>query len=216
MFLYLIYNLANHKVYVGKTEKSLISRWQRHLGYARLGSPFFLHRAIRKYGEDSFIMLKLDIAQSAEELNKKEINMISELCAQNPKFGYNMTAGGEGQIGWIPSTQTRIKMRIARQQYRQSPETIAKAANSRRGQKRSSEICIKIGNSHRGMKHSAGAKEKMRIAKLGIKRPPRSLEYCVNISIAKIGHIVSAETRAKISTTLKLRNQKPAEKAVGE
>jgi group I intron endonuclease len=208
VFLYLILNLRNKKLYVGKTEKPLIIRWQNHTANARMGSSLHLHCAIRKYGEESFVMLKLDTAKTAEELSQKEIQMIAELNTQNPKYGYNMTAGGEGISGWIHSEDARQKMRTARSKYTHSPEIYAKIAESNRGRKRSPEVCARIGEIHRGLKMSDESKEKMRQAKLGKKRPPRSPEYCENIRRAKLGHTVSEETRAKISATLKQRNQK--------
>ena len=54
MFIYLATNRVNGKPYVGKTEKTLETRWKWHLNSARKGGPNLIHRALRTYGDDAF------------------------------------------------------------------------------------------------------------------------------------------------------------------
>jgi len=205
MLIYIVLNLVNKKIYIGKTERSLALRWKCHRANARFGSPGHFMNAIRKYGEESFVPLKFDTASSSEELCQKEIKYIAEYNTRNPLYGYNMTDGGEGVLGYCPSEETRQKMRLARSRYQLSPETYAKAAASRRGLKHSPEwIAKRIASRIRnGKKISLEGREKMRIAKLGKKMPPRSAEHCANIGKAKMGHTLSPESRAKISVFVK-------------
>lgn len=52
--VYLVTNIENGKRYVGKTKGSLAERWYNHVKDARAGSPYAIHRAIRKHGKQAF------------------------------------------------------------------------------------------------------------------------------------------------------------------
>jgi group I intron endonuclease len=96
MRIYIIINkLTNHR-YIGMTSKTLSERWSLHKADARRNKPWHLHRAIRKYGEDNFVIELLEEApaSSFEDLGKIETSWIKKL-----KPEYNMTAGGEGHAG---------------------------------------------------------------------------------------------------------------------
>jgi len=54
MIIYQITNSINKKRYIGKTSKSIEERFARHLKSSRLGGPWAISRAIRKYGEKQF------------------------------------------------------------------------------------------------------------------------------------------------------------------
>lgn len=47
-------NLINGRVYIGLTTTTLERRWAVHCCEVRRGSKYLFHKAIRKYGEDSF------------------------------------------------------------------------------------------------------------------------------------------------------------------
>jgi len=100
MVIYLIRNLKNEKVYIGKTEKSAADRWKKHIAAALTEcSPFYIHRAIRKYGVPAFQVEILAEASSPAQLDRLEKQFIAEYRSNDPAFGYNMTVGGEG--GWF-------------------------------------------------------------------------------------------------------------------
>ena len=104
--IYLITNTINGKQYVGQTTSAISRRWRQHVRAARNGSLLLLACAIRKHGEKSFYLEQLDVGNSRQELNEKEINCIAQLgtLASN---GYNLTLGGEGAT---PSEETRKKI----------------------------------------------------------------------------------------------------------
>lgn len=106
MLIYRAVNKINGKSYIGKTEKSLEKRREWHLASVKQNSKFAFHRALAKYGAASFEWSVIDTADSLSELNVKEQNYIA-LHESFGSNGYNMTAGGEGQTGWIPSSETR-------------------------------------------------------------------------------------------------------------
>ena len=106
MLIYRAINKINGKSYIGKTEKTLEKRQEWHLASVKQKSKFAFHRALAKYGAESFEWQVLDTADNLNDLNIKEQQYIA-LYESFGTNGYNMTAGGEGQTGWIPSDQTR-------------------------------------------------------------------------------------------------------------
>jgi len=78
----------------------------------------------------------------------------------------NLTDGGEGQHGWSPSAETRLKMSIAH-----------------KGQKRSAETCARIGDVHRGRKKPPRPSDLR--DRLSVSHPSRTKEFC------KHGHQLS-------------------------
>ena len=106
MLIYRAVNTVNGKSYIGKTEKTLEVRRDLHLATAKQKSQFAFHRAIAKYGVDAFEWQVLETCDSLDNLNAKEKDYIQLYESFGPE-GYNMTAGGEGQSGWNPSTETR-------------------------------------------------------------------------------------------------------------
>lgn len=99
-WIYIIRNTVNKKVYIGQTHMGVRLRFQDHLSAARHGKDNVIGKAIRKYGEENFYTDILDtcITDNEEELTKllnaKETYWISFFNSTNPKFGYNMSIGG--------------------------------------------------------------------------------------------------------------------------
>ncbi|MBA9027593.1 helix-turn-helix domain-containing protein [Peribacillus huizhouensis] len=131
MIIYKATNTVNRKVYIGLTIRTLQTRKKRHLLDARSGSEFIFHRAIRRYGEESFKWKVIDKADTLDELNEKEMYWINHYDSYNN--GYNMTFGGsalmlgrshteearkkiaEAGIGRLVTEETRRKIREANQ-----------------------------------------------------------------------------------------------------
>lgn len=109
MLIYKVTNQINQKSYIGKTELSLNIRKNNHLSDTRRGCEFAFHRALRKYGEENFVWEVIENAiEDKTQLNDKERYYIALYKSFGPQ-GYNMSEGGEGQTGWIPSDKTRAK-----------------------------------------------------------------------------------------------------------
>ncbi len=106
--LYTIENQVNGKRYIGISSK-VVRRWIEHK--SGHGSKI-VYQAIKKYGLDS---LKFDILCEGceEDIKKLEIAMIEKYNTVAPG-GYNLTAGGEGTVGFAHSEETRRKMRGSR------------------------------------------------------------------------------------------------------
>lgn len=110
MIIYKITNLANGKLYIGKTIKSLAHRWSGHKHQARrLSTDMIITRAIRKYGENNFSIEQIDSANSKSELKLKEFYWIKKLQTTKPHIGYNLRSGSEeGQDAISPKTILKI------------------------------------------------------------------------------------------------------------
>lgn len=87
--VYKITNLIDKKIYVGQTTEALSQRFRRHCGY-QLKDNSRLHKAIKIYGKDNFVIEMLDTATDQDELNEKEYYWIQKLRACDTLIGYNI------------------------------------------------------------------------------------------------------------------------------
>lgn len=97
-YIYKITNKTNKKVYIGKTGRNLDVRWREHCSRASQGVNTYFYNAIRKYGENNFIIEKLEETEDSEKINELEQKWIILYDATNPKLGYNLTKGGDGNL----------------------------------------------------------------------------------------------------------------------
>lgn len=103
-YIYKITNLINKKVYIGQTHNSVAYRWSQHVSDAlsnkyKQGYNFLLHKAIRKYGKDSFEVEIIEEVEESGDLSNREqfwINFYHSCILEENANGYNMTYGGEG------------------------------------------------------------------------------------------------------------------------
>lgn len=100
--IYKITNLTNGKIYIGQSIH-IERRFLEHKCYGKTlchESYSALHRAINKYGWESF---KCEILEecSESELNEKEIYYISFYKSNKKGIGYNLTEGGDKDPGLV-------------------------------------------------------------------------------------------------------------------
>lgn len=98
--IYIIKNTVNSKVYIGQTNETVKVRFRKHLSAARTGKGYVIGKAMRKYGLEKFYV---ELLEAREFSNRKELTQwanaretywIAYYKANNPKFGYNMSIGG--------------------------------------------------------------------------------------------------------------------------
>jgi group I intron endonuclease len=95
--VYKITNLVNQKAYIGITARDPNHRWWEHCNSAKNGSDFFIHQAIRKYGEESFSFQVIAQTKTPEDLKDLEIILIEQHGTHmSLQKGYNKTTGGDG------------------------------------------------------------------------------------------------------------------------
>lgn len=194
-YIYCATCLPTGKSYFGQTVKEVSERWGNHVRSAFRGSNHKFHRAIRKYGEENFLVEEVMSveAPTKDSLKRKldyiEIRLIKRFDTRNS--GYNSTDGGESKLGYITSEETKRK--ISESNYgRKSPfegkahseGSRIKMKTSHLGKKLSEETRRKMSESHKGLKHSENSKLKIRKAHQGKNRPRLSEKWKQNISIS--------------------------------
>lgn len=119
--IYQITNKLNGKLYIGQTIKTVEYRFKKHLSDAKRKASTVFQRALRKYGEDNFILSVLDKADSLDELNSKEIFYIKQLESLCSQKGYNeLIGGGSSQC----SDYTRRKRSKSLKGLKRTPEQV--------------------------------------------------------------------------------------------
>jgi len=106
MVIYKATNNINGKCYIGQTSKKLDDRIKCHMKRFRNdNNNIYFYNAMKKHGWDNFKWEVLCECKSKEELDEMEFHYIKQYDSY--ENGYNMTFGGEGNYGWVPSEETR-------------------------------------------------------------------------------------------------------------
>lgn len=90
ILIYKITNVANGKLYIGRTIQSLKRRWISHC--VPSSGCLKLHNAIQKYGKSKFVIELITICATQEVANFWEKSFITQL--DTVKNGYNIELGG--------------------------------------------------------------------------------------------------------------------------
>ena len=172
-----MYTFPSGKRYIGKTKRTLSERQKYNFtGYENCT---VLWKAIQKYGVENIqqeILFENDMADEyASRLEQICILLFKTNCNKfsNPKFGYNLTDGGDGMTGWHPSTE-RLKV-LQAQMY--------EFAEKRRGTHPSEET-----------------RKKQSEAKKGKTGHPMTEDMKKKLSLANSNETMSDETRVRRAT----------------
>lgn len=92
MLVYLITNTVNGMRYVGQTARTLDARWWQHC-HKKQTNCHYLHRAIQKYGKESFFVEVLCELPNEQITDEMEEYFINRYCTLAPN-GYNLMTGG--------------------------------------------------------------------------------------------------------------------------
>ena len=118
-YIYCATCLPTGKWYFGQTGGTISERWRHHIYSAQRSSDHKFHRAIRKYGEENFLVEEVMFveAPTKEELKAKldyiEIRLIRKFDTR--KHGYNSTDGGDGGLlGYSFTEETKRKISLSR------------------------------------------------------------------------------------------------------
>lgn len=160
MIIYLLYCLVSRKGYVGQTTRSLQDRWSQHCAYARGGSEFSIHAAIREHGAEAFDVSILETTDNLEDLNALETEQIKKQNTLSPN-GYNRTSGGQRAHHFSAETKAKMSAIAKGKQFSEKTRAKISAANLARGARPPTPII--------GYRHSEETKVKMSAAKLGKK-----------------------------------------------
>lgn len=129
-FYVYVHVCPNGKRYVGATTAPKPERrWKEGRGYGGI----FL-QDILKYGWDNITHDVFEV-DSAEEMYRKEVELISFYHSNDPEYGYNISMGGEkSALGCIRSEKYRKKMSEAKKKrYLDHPEIRRKISETLKG-----------------------------------------------------------------------------------
>lgn len=126
MFIIYMHTSPSGKSYIGKTKFSLEKRWKDHQAMAKFGKNHLIHKAIRKYGAETFTSVVLEENVPDEKASERERYWIS--FYNTYKKGYNMTEGGEGR-SFISESQKEAIRKHNRERVL-SEETLKKMSES--------------------------------------------------------------------------------------
>lgn len=142
--MYCVYKhtAPNGKVYIGITSMKPQRRWENGSGYRK--NPLF-YNAIKKYGWDAFVHEILAAELDKMSAEAMEIQLIKELRANDPQYGYNIENGGNAP--GTHSVETLKKMSEA--QMGEKNHMYGKSSPMR-GKKASQEALEKNKASHLG------------------------------------------------------------------
>jgi hypothetical protein len=162
--------------YIGKGSNDRIYGWHRHIPVPK--------------DKDRILFLKQNLTE--EESFKHEKYMIYVLGRKDLGTGIliNLTEGGGGNSGWIPSEETKKKMSEKRKGKVCSEETKKKMSETLKGRTLSEDHKRKISESHKGKSLSEQTRKKLSESKMGEKNH-------------LYGKPKSEETKRKISESLK-------------
>ena len=138
---YCIYahEFPNGKKYIGQTCVEPETRWRNGKRYSGL-----MKRAIDKYGWENIVHTILFTELDADLANEIERQLIKQYQTNNPKYGYNITAGGDGFRGSGHSEETKqaLRKRAKEQWERQKKNGYKPPAISESARKHLSESHI--------------------------------------------------------------------------
>jgi group I intron endonuclease len=133
VYVYLLENKVNGKAYVGCTTKTPEWRWRKHVHAANRDDGFPLHRAIKKYGPESFELSVLERLETRDEMHASEVGWIGALGTRDIGNGYNVMPGGQSHTPESIAAMSAARCgRIpANIDILHSPEVVARATATR-------------------------------------------------------------------------------------
>lgn len=162
-FYVYLHKSPSGKYYVGITSKYRVQdRWDNGNGYE--GCPAF-YNAITKYGWNTIEHYIVASGLSEAMAKKLEIHLISFFKACNKS--YNITNGGDGHLGYIPSEETRRKLGNGRRGKHISEEQKIKLSKAFKGRKAHPNTIKAIIRTHTGKVVSEETRKKLRECNLG-------------------------------------------------
>lgn len=186
--IYKVTNISNEKVYIGQTTKDLEERKRNHLRSSHNSSPKYLfHKALKKYGELSFLWEVIDIGYNKDDLNAKEkwwISYYNSLACNN---GYNLSDGGSNNSNPYAG-KTKEEIKISKDKWK---ETLLSHGGF-----------FKERNPFYGRHHSQETKKLLSEQRKNIPLPLKTRE---KIGKSQKNKKVSSVTKKKISNSLKGR-----------
>jgi hypothetical protein len=197
--------------YVGKTEKSLHHRLNRHLSDAKRGIKNHRCNWIRSL-LDAGLIPTIKLLEIASEDNWKDCER--RLIFENSKTITNCTIGGEGLCN--PPVEVREKISKAnkgrflgiKKPQRSTSHCLAISLSNKgvSKPKHSEETKKKISEKTKGREWTQDSRDKMSKAHTGLKKPPLTDAHKAKLALKMTGRICSDEHKKKVSESKKREN----------
>ena len=131
-YIYCVTCLPTGKLYFGQTIRLIEERWNRHVNESFSGSRYKFHRAIRKYGEENFLVEEVMFVEAPtkdalkRKLDYAEMRLIKRF---NTKIdGYNSTDGGDGLVNLSEESLAKISKALKGRKF--SDETLKRMSDA--------------------------------------------------------------------------------------
>lgn len=157
--IYKTTNLVNNRFYIGKHQT-------KNPNDSYLGSGLELQRAILKYGKANFRKDVLHIFQTEDQMNNKEIELVTEELCNDP-LSYNIRLGGEGGWNYVHRNSLANPKKgnehrnVRMKELLADPEYYSKFCNKKR-MDRLAYLARGNESTFKGRTHSNDTKEKLR------------------------------------------------------
>lgn len=199
--IYKATNKINGKPYIGKTIQKLKQRIYIHKVYAKKNSRHVFAQAIKKYGIENFgweVICECD----NEVLGIVEtMKIISNNTHYLDGYGYNMTYGGEGCLGYKHSLE--VKEKISKSKQGKNNPMYGKITKGYTGHHHKEEIKQLISKKSKDVWNNLDKEKKQNRLRPFIGSGNTEEANKKRAETLK-GHSVTEETKSKISTSLKV------------
>lgn len=201
--LYVIYKFTSpsNKSYIGMT-KNIKIRIRIHLQDSKKEKykHYRFYKAINKYGFNNFKFEILAQNLLFEQATKMEIMFIKWFNTKTP-YGYNLTEGGEGTVGYTCSDNERFRRSEHAKNYKHSAESKQKISKSNMGKIMSKTAREKISKANKGKTRSLECRLAMKISHKGVSGIKKGTKFNLNAAQRECYR----KRIAKINTNKQLR-----------
>jgi len=159
-YVYILFRPNGVPCYVGKGTRG---RWLHH---ERVGTKHYNKHLARIIARAGGILPKVKVREGLTEAEAIETEVALIAAIGRGKHGplVNLTDGGDGKSGWVPSDETKAKIAAANGGLKRSDELRARLSAAHRGKTKTPEHRAKIGASQVGKIMSDVSRQKMREA----------------------------------------------------
>lgn len=146
LYIYKITNKLNNKIYIGQRASTV----EPSLDTKYMGSGIHIKRSIKNHGKENFIKEIIEVCESKEQLNQREIYWIGFYLSRNPIIGYNISKGGDGGINWIDGKCPNIGLKRSEETKNKIRLIRINQPSPNKGKKMSDEQKLKLSETHKG------------------------------------------------------------------
>ena len=160
-----MHKFPNRKVYIGITSQSTYRRWRNNgNGYI---SQQLMYKAIQKYGWNNIEHIILFSNLDEKTAKEKEQELIAKYNSNNINYGYNLTKGGDGVVGYICKNETREKLSKVWLGKHHSEYTKKLISEKMKGHKVSDKALLALENTRKKLTKSGALKHPHKMTNKG-------------------------------------------------